>query len=82
MLVVHFPLKERLVVRNDFIVNRKFALQIIAAKTGKAIELACAFPDSETASFRRGIAGVPWFKMDETFYNACLDPRDYRPRRI
>jgi hypothetical protein len=53
----------------------------IAAKTGKTIELACAFPDGPNASFRRGIAGIPWFKMDETFYNACLDTHDYRPKR-
>jgi hypothetical protein len=53
----------------------------IALKTGKAIELACAFPVSATATSRRGIAGVPWFKMDEAFYNACLDPNDYRPKR-
>jgi len=53
----------------------------IAKKAGKFLELCCAFPDGPNASFRRGIAGANWFRMDETFYNACLDPYDYRPKR-
>ncbi|MGH6828610.1 MAG: NYN domain-containing protein, partial [Rhizomicrobium sp.] len=41
----------------------------IAKKTSRQIELTCAFPDGPNASFRRGIDGTKWFKMDEAFYN-------------
>ena len=34
-----------------------------------------------TSSRCRGIDQTDWFRMDQDFYEACLDPRDYRPRR-
>jgi len=42
--------------------------------------IACAFPDSPTASSTRGIDKTDWFKMDQKFYDQCIDPRDYRSR--
>ena len=30
---------------------------------------------------RRGIERTDWLRMDRNFYDACLDSRDYRPRR-
>lgn len=53
----------------------------IAKKAGRPIEVCCAFPDGPNASFRRGITGATWFAMDENFYNANLDPYDYRPKK-
>jgi uncharacterized LabA/DUF88 family protein len=53
----------------------------IAQKTGKPLELYCAFPDGPNASFHRGIAGIPWIRLDEAFYNGCLDSYDYRPKK-
>lgn len=55
-------------------------VRAIAREQDRWIKLVCAFPDSPTASFRRGLPGTDWFRMDAAFYSACLDPRDYRPR--
>ncbi len=46
----------------------------------RPIKVICAFPDSPDASSRRGVEKTEWFKMDRSFYDACLDPRDYRPK--
>ncbi len=45
------------------------------------IKVVSAFPSGPNASVDRGIDGTDWFRIDQTFYDACLDPRDYRPRR-
>ena len=52
----------------------------ISKDQGRTITVACAFPDSQSATYRRGVNGTKWIKLDEVTYNACLDPRDYRPR--
>lgn len=44
--------------------------------------LISAFPASESASSSRGIDKTEWFKFDKTFYDACVDPRDYRPLKF
>ena len=53
----------------------------ISREQDRWIRVACAYPDGPNASARRGIDGTEWIKMDEAFYNTCLDPRDYRPPR-
>ena len=42
------------------------------------IRVACAFPNSPTASNTRGINGSDWIGIDRTLYESCIDPRDYR----
>jgi uncharacterized LabA/DUF88 family protein len=56
-------------------------IRAIAREQMRRIEVVCAFPDSPTASCRRGIDKTTWFRMDQSFYDACLDHHDYRPRR-
>jgi hypothetical protein len=53
----------------------------IAAEQNRPISIASAFPVGPRASSTRGIHRTDWFRMDEVFYNACLDHRDYRPSR-
>ena len=53
----------------------------IAAEQNRWIKVACAFPSGPNATSNRGIDGTDWIKMSQAFYDACLDPRDYRPRR-
>ena len=53
----------------------------IAAEQNRWMRIACAFPQGPNASSRRGIDKTDWIGMDQAFYDACLDPRDYRPRR-
>lgn len=52
----------------------------IAASQGRWVKIVSAFPVSPTATAKRGIDKTDWFPMDRPFYDACLDPRDYRPR--
>lgn len=56
-------------------------IRAIAREQERQIEIVCAFPDSPTASYRRGVEKTTWFRMDREFYDACLDPHDYRPRK-
>ena len=51
----------------------------IARPDRRWIKVVSAFPHGPRATSKRGIDKTDWFRMDETLYNACLDPRDYRP---
>jgi len=54
----------------------------IARARGVWLKVVSAVPSGPNASSRRGIDKTDWFRMDKAFYDACLDPRDYRaPRR-
>jgi uncharacterized LabA/DUF88 family protein len=53
----------------------------IAREQSRTLRIACAFPSGPAASSKRGIDRTQWFRMDQAFYDACLDPADYRPSR-
>jgi uncharacterized LabA/DUF88 family protein len=53
----------------------------IAAAQNRWLKIACAFPVSPASTNRRGINGTDWIKIDRAMYDACLDPRDYRPKQ-
>ena len=53
----------------------------ISRTQGRWLKIVSAFPHGQRATSARGIDGTDWFRMDRTFYDACLDPRDYRPPR-
>lgn len=53
----------------------------VSKEQDRWIQLACAFPSGPNATSRRGVNGTDWIRMDEAFYNSCLDPNDYRPPR-
>ena len=46
------------------------------------IKIACAFPVSPSIPKSRGINGTDWIRIDRTSYDACLDPHDYRPKKV
>ncbi|MGC2047028.1 MAG: hypothetical protein WA635_00235, partial [Gallionella sp.] len=54
----------------------------IAKEQGRAIQIFSAFPDSGISSSSRGIDKTNWFRFDKAFYDACIDPRDYRPAKF
>ena len=56
-------------------------VRAIAREQQRWIKLACAFPHGANATASRGIDRTDWIRIDEATYNACLDPRDYRPRQ-
>ena len=53
----------------------------ISRSEDRWLKVVSAFPSGPRATVRRGIAGTDWFRIDQAFYDACLDPRDYRPKR-
>jgi uncharacterized LabA/DUF88 family protein len=52
----------------------------IARTQGRWIKMVSAFPVSPTSRNKRGINSTDWVKIDRAAYDACLDPRDYRPK--
>ena len=52
----------------------------VAKDQGRVLEFASAFPVGPGTTYRRGIPGTHWVPIDQATYDACLDPRDYRPR--
>ncbi len=53
----------------------------IAKEQEREIRICCPFPHGPHATSRRGVDRTDWFPMNQAFYDACLDPRDYRPAR-
>ncbi len=51
----------------------------IARAQGRWLKIVSAFPHGDHATSVRGINRTDWFRMDRAFYDAGLDPRDYRP---
>jgi len=55
-------------------------VRAISIAQNRWIKLACAFPFSPTYANTRGIDQTDWIRLDRVAYDACLDPRDYRPK--
>jgi uncharacterized LabA/DUF88 family protein len=55
-------------------------LRLIAKNSGRWIKMASAYPYSPTAKVR-GIDKTDWIPVDKATYDACLDRRDYRPKK-
>lgn len=51
----------------------------ISRTLGRWVKVVSAFPVGPNATTSRGIDQTDWFPMDQSFYDACLDPYDYRP---
>lgn len=51
----------------------------VAQSQNRWIKIASAFPTSSRAQNRRGINHTDWCPIDKATYDACIDPRDYRP---
>jgi uncharacterized LabA/DUF88 family protein len=56
-------------------------IRTIAREQGRWIKIASAYPSSPTSRNARGINKTDWIRVDRVTYDACLDPRDYRPKR-
>jgi hypothetical protein len=56
-------------------------VRVIAQEQDRWIKMASAFPASPTSRNKRGINRTDWIQLDRATYDACLDPRDYRPKR-
>jgi uncharacterized LabA/DUF88 family protein len=56
-------------------------IRVIARQQRRWIRIACAYPISPTTTNRRGINGSQWIQIDRSTYDACVDPKDYRPKK-
>jgi uncharacterized LabA/DUF88 family protein len=54
----------------------------IATQQNRWVKLACAFPASSTYTNRRGINKTDWIRIEKDTYDACIDPNDYRLKRV
>ncbi len=52
----------------------------IARSQGRNLVFESAFPVGPGSTSKRGIPGTMWVRIDKATYDACRDPRDYRPR--
>ncbi len=55
-------------------------IRLISREQARWIKIASAFPVSPTIRNRRGIQKTDWIPFERAVYDACLDPRDYRPK--
>jgi hypothetical protein len=53
----------------------------IAKNQKRWIKVCSAFPHGNNATTSRGINNTDWIRMDQTFYNSCLDHKDYRLKK-
>ena len=62
--------------------NRFWAaeVRVISKEQTRWIKMASAFPVSPAARNKRGINSTDWVPIDRAAYDACIDPRDYRPK--
>jgi uncharacterized LabA/DUF88 family protein len=56
----------------------------IRVQSGRVILLECAFPvnDALSREYKRGIPNTKWIEINKTDYDACIDPKDYRPKKF
>ncbi len=55
-------------------------IRLIVRSQGRWIKLVSAFPVGSAQTNTRGINGTDWVRIDRALYDACIDPRDYRPK--
>lgn len=55
-------------------------IRSITRMQARWIKLASAFPDAPSRRNRRGIDRTDWIRIDQSTYDSCIDPRDYRLR--
>ena len=55
-------------------------IRVVANFQKRWLKIASAFPDDPAAHNRRGINRTDWCPINKATYDACIDPRDYRPK--
>ena len=55
-------------------------IRAIAKEQGRWIKIASAYPVAREKPDSRGIDLTDWIPIDRATYDACIDPRDYRPK--
>lgn len=55
-------------------------VRVIAREQARWMRIASAFPASPTYANKRGIDKTDWIPVSRADYDACIDPRVYRPK--
>jgi hypothetical protein len=55
-------------------------VRVIAREQNRWLKMASAYPSSPTSHNERGINKTDWVPISRETYDACIDPRDYRPK--
>jgi len=55
-------------------------VRAISQRQRRWVKIACAFPAAAGRQDERGVDHTDWITFDRAVYEACRDPRDYRPR--
>lgn len=56
-------------------------VRAISIEQDRWIKCHSAFPVSPTVPKARGINRTEWFRIEKAVYDACIDTRDYRPKK-
>jgi len=56
-------------------------IRVISIDQNRWIRIASAFPYSPAVKHFRGINDTQWVKIERAAYEACIDKRDYRPKK-
>jgi len=56
-------------------------IRFVAAEQKRWVKMASAFPIGPARPKQRGIDKTDWVSFDRTTYEACIDQRDYRPKK-
>ena len=54
----------------------------IAKGQGRMLAFESRYPVGPGSRSRRGVPGTTWLPIDKKTYDACHDPRDYRPKGV
>ena len=55
--------------------------KMIAQAQGRSLVYESSYPVGPGSHSRRGVPGTTWLPINQATYDACHDPRDYRPQR-
>lgn len=55
--------------------------KMIAQAQGRSLVYESSYPVGPGSHSRRGVPGTTWLPIHQATYDACHDPRDYRPQR-
>ena len=53
----------------------------IAQEQDRMLHFESCYPVGPGSGSNRGIRGTKWVQIDQATYDACHDPRDYRPKK-
>jgi hypothetical protein len=56
-------------------------IRAISIDQDRWIRIASAYPYSPAVKTFRGINKTQWLRIERASYDACIDKRDYRPKR-